>query len=92
MRNGNDGCGICGKATGALHVHHMEGYRNTALDDVATLITVCPKHHSSLERVTSAISDLSPSRRRHAALVVLGLLGDEVATHRGLRLLGRVSA
>lgn len=86
VRSGNDFCAICGTDSGRLHVHHIEGARNVAFDDLRTLVTLCPKHHAALEPFTRKIESVPPLRRRHAALVLLGLLGDALAARRGARL------
>lgn len=86
VRSGNDFCAVCGKDSGRLHVHHIEGHHNVAFADLRTVVTLCPKHHVSLEPFTRKIAALPPLRRRHAALVLLGLLGDGLAAARGARL------
>jgi len=68
-------------------VHHVEGYRNVSFDDLTTVITVCPKHHRVLEKFTNIIRGWPPERRRLAALVLLGVLGDTRAYHVGRALL-----
>jgi hypothetical protein len=85
--NGNDFCAICGVSSGRLHVHHIEGHRNVAFDDLSTVVTVCPKHHSALEALTARIAVFTPTARRTAALVILGLLGDTRCEHQGRRVL-----
>jgi hypothetical protein len=92
VRNGNDFCAVCGTDSGRLHVHHIEGHRNVAVDDLSTVVTLCPKHHLSLEKFTTKIAALPPLRRRHSALVLLGLLGDGLAARRDARLTLEASA
>lgn len=82
LREGHDFCAVCGVRE-PLHVHHIEGYRNTRFDDLRTVVTVCPRHHALLEKWTKCIVKLEPVRRRHAALVILGCLGDSWAFHSG---------
>jgi hypothetical protein len=92
VQEGNDFCAVCGKRSGRLHVHHIEGYRNVHHDDLSTVVTLCPKHHKLLERWTRLIKGLEPARRRHAAIGILGCLGDSWAYHSGKALAeGRAS-
>jgi len=83
VRDGHDFCAVCGVRSGRLHVHHIEGYRNVQHDDLSTVVSLCPRHHALLERWTKCIVALEPVRRRHAALCILGCLGDSWAYHSG---------
>jgi hypothetical protein len=92
LNAGNDFCVICGRGSGRLEVHHVEGHRNTQWDDLATVVTVCPGHHRVLERYTTKIRAWSDASRRRAALVLLGVLGDRKCELAGARLLAKGDA
>jgi hypothetical protein len=87
LRAGNDFCILCGKRDGRLHVHHIEGYRNTDYDDTRTLVTVCPRHHSRFELFTKQLALRPAPDRRRIALLIKAALGDLWCEYAGLALL-----
>ena len=84
--SGNRFCTVCGRVSGRLHVHDIEGYRNVAFDDLSTVVTVCPRHHVLLERWTQKIVRLSAPLRRDLALVIAGHLWERQQLLLGLAL------
>jgi len=83
----NNFCIVCGRTGGRLHVHHVEGYRNTDFDDASTLVTACPKHHVALESFTRTIAERPEAARRRAAFLLKAVLGDSWCLHAGRLLL-----
>jgi len=80
-------CTLCGRTEGRLHVHHIEGYQQTAFNDLSTVVTVCPAHHRALEGFTRAIRNWPANARHRAARLLKAFLGDSWCLHSGRLLL-----
>jgi hypothetical protein len=85
-RGGNDFCAICGRSDCRLAVHHIEPYRVARDNRDVNLVTLCPRHHGLMERVSERIATWPESARRRAVLVIQGLLCDQYHLLLGLRL------
>lgn len=67
----NPFCNDCGKSDGRLHVHHIEPYKLSGIDEDWNLVTLCPKCHAKHEKVSTRLMDILDEdiRRTYIAMI-----------------------
>lgn len=86
IADNNDFCNRCGKDESRLHVHHIEPVR-FGNNEPWNLMTLCPKCHSYMEKISVRIGMCKdPEARRASASLLKSLFSDKWHLYNGRKL------
>ena len=83
----NNFCSRCGKTGGRLAVHHVDPYWRSKNNHSQNLVTLCPKCHGKLEKLSEQVARLPVQKRKLAVAIIQATLHDLWHLHQGRRLM-----